>query len=159
MVRALASTDTWAVAKEVFIRKPDSNGVESCTLSLHAHFGDGVESNKIAKIISAFANALYNKTDIIISFLHEWLDETKKFEGYDWAFKTPAERIGIALLALARTGLLTTEYYPLIRPYHEYTEHSTLPLSILAELLTYTSPEHQQLICGKLDFYIIYEFN
>ena len=146
VARALAVTDVWTLFSEVFTKR--------CTLSLHSYFGDGTEEKHYTKLISVFANALYDKTEEMKPFLDEWLRKSKSFKNEnDWAFETPAEHIAVALLVMGRNGKLSSKYFPLVRPYHSFVEHSRIPLPILAELLNYTTPQHQEKICSGFCLY------
>lgn len=55
-------------------------------------------------------------------------------DGYDLAFGVPAQRIGTALAALARSGGLPPRFHPMIKPYHRFPEYSKVPLPLLREL-------------------------
>jgi hypothetical protein len=55
-------------------------------------------------------------------------------DGYDLAFAVPAQRIGTALAALARSGELPERFHPMIKPYHRFPEYSKVPLPLLREL-------------------------
>ena len=143
-VRALASVDTWTVANEIF---PDKR---NCTLSFHSHIGDGIKEKKKALLISTLVDAMYDKTDAIKEFLKQQL-QTDTSTGEINRF----ELTGIALLTLARQGKLTTKYFNLVKGYHNFIEYTPYTLPVLSELLSYTTPQHQQKIAEKVKLYEI----
>lgn len=147
VVRAVASVDSWTVAHEVFTEK-------RCTLSFHSHVGDGIKEIKIAKLISMFADAMYDKADMVEDFLERQLiTDTSTGE------IKHLELTGIALLALARQGRLAPAYFSLIKGYHNFIEYTRYTLPVLSELLSYTTPEHQQEIAGEVELYTVSENN
>lgn len=155
-VRALSTVDVWTASYEVFEHIHPDKQEERCTLSIHNQFSDKRETQELARLISIFSNAL-SIDDIknkAIPFLDEWLEKVKSLDdGYDLAFKTPAFHISIALLAIGRRGMINEKYYPLICPYHKYYRFSRMPLPVLSELLTYTSPAHQKSVVRDLALY------
>lgn len=99
------------------------------------------------KLFSCLALAMQPYLDEIKTFLTEWLPKIPDLdENRDWGFKTANLKMGIGLLALARYGQLTPEYYPLVRPYHNSAEYSRIPLSIIAEILSFTHTAYQEKI-------------
>lgn len=142
---ALIQADPWEVLTEVYHPKRKDQAEERCTLSLHARLQEKAVGIADSKIIDLFADLV--EADQVENFLERWLMGIEGFEnGYDFAFRAPAQRIGVCLLALCRTGRLREKYYPLVRPYHLRAQFSRLPLDILAEILKGTSQAHQAVI-------------
>ena len=142
---ALRQTNSLLVLAEVFTPRKKDTIEEHCTLSRHI---DCLDYEAVAQAHSKIMRLFAEVVDIeqALPFLDEWLDKTKEYDGYDFSFKTPAQRIGTCLLALSRTGRFPLKYEPLVRPYHRYARFSTIPLDILTEILKSTSEEHQRKI-------------
>jgi hypothetical protein len=64
----------------------------------------------------------------------------------DWLPKTKAQKVGICLLALARTNQLSEKYEPLVRPFDSNASYLLFPLTLLKEVLERTSEAHQKKI-------------
>ncbi|WP_330275288.1 hypothetical protein OG205_06310 [Lentzea sp. NBC_00516] len=131
---ALAEVDAWAALGEVFAaRRPD--GVEeSISLTVRHLHGDDRENAVTLTLCSIFADALAGHRHQAEAFLDEWLPRVSEVDGYDLAFGVPAQRIGTALAALARSGGLPPRFHPMIKPYHRFPEYSKVPLPLLREL-------------------------
>ncbi len=145
-LHALAQFDVWQMLGELYKPWGLSRGHERCTLNIK-HYSEKVTAARETALQSMLANALAGYTERIMPFLDGWLEEIKNFTApSDWGSKTPAQRIGIGLLALARAGTLEEKYYPLVRPYHNYPEYSAFPPVLLKEVLQHTSAAHREKI-------------
>ena len=136
---ALARADVFAALPEIY--PPNAKSRWQCTLNIW-HPADKISKTREPVLQSILANALAGYEKQCKSFLDEWLEESKDFEGHDWASKLPAQRVGICLLSLARINRLEEKYYPLVRPFHPYPQFSKFPISLLKEVLGHTSAEH-----------------
>ncbi|MGW6443447.1 hypothetical protein [Lentzea sp. NPDC055074] len=131
---ALAEVDAWAALGEVFApRRPDGTD-ESITLTVRRFRGDNGEDAATLALCSVFADALAGHRPQAEAFLDEWLPKVSEVDGYDLAFAVPAQRIGTALAALARSGGLPGRFHPMVKPYHRFPEYSKVPLPLLREL-------------------------
>ncbi|MFD5824156.1 hypothetical protein [Lentzea sp. NPDC060358] len=127
---ALAEADPWAALGEVFaIRRPgDTN--ETISLTVRSRSDDTAAS----ALCSVFADALAGHREQAEAFLDEWLPRVSELDGHELAFRVPAQRIGTALVALARSGGLPGRFHPMVKPYHRFPEYSAVPLPLLREL-------------------------
>ncbi|MDX8050798.1 hypothetical protein SK571_15520 [Lentzea sp. BCCO 10_0798] len=130
---ALAEVDVWAALAEVFAAQQPNATTESISLTVR-RFGDDRENTVTLALCSAFADALAGHRSQAEAFLDEWLPRVSEVDGYDLAFAVPAQRIGTALAALARSGGLPARFHPMIKPYHRFPEYSEVPLPLLREL-------------------------
>ncbi|MDX3658934.1 hypothetical protein PV646_16650 [Streptomyces sp. ID05-26A] len=128
---ALAEVDAWAALGEVFAARRPNGTEESITLTVR-HLGG--EDAATLTLCSAFADALAPYRRPVEAFLDRWLPAVSEVDGYDLAFAVPAQRIGTALAALARSGGLPARFHPMVKPYHRFPEYSKVPLPLLREL-------------------------
>ena len=131
---ALAEVDAWAALGEVFAAREPGGATESITLTVRHLYGDDRENAATLALCSTFADALAGHRPQAEAFLDEWLPRVSEVDGYDLAFTVPAQRIGTALAALARSGGLPARFHPMVKPYHRFPEYSTVPLPLLREL-------------------------
>ncbi|KOV78054.1 hypothetical protein [Nocardia sp. NRRL S-836] len=131
---ALAEVDAWSALGEVFAAVQPDGTAEPISLTLHDLFGDDREETATLALCSTFADALAGHRAQAEAFLDGWLPRVSELDGYDLAFAVPAQRIGTALVALARSGGLPERFHPMIKPYHQYPEYSEVPLPLLREL-------------------------
>jgi len=131
---ALAEVDAWAALGEVFAARQPDSAAESITLTVRHFHGDDRENAVTLALCSVFADALAGHRREAEAFLDEWLPRVSEVDGYDLAFAVPAQRIGTALAALARSGELPARFHPMIKPYHRFPEYSKVPLPLLREL-------------------------
>ncbi|PRY38932.1 hypothetical protein [Umezawaea tangerina] len=136
---ALAEVDAWTALAEVFAPRQPNGTEESITLTVRHLNGD--PNAATLALCSTFADALTDYRPQAEAFLDEWLPTVSEVDGYDLAFKVPAQRIGTALTALARSGELPTRFHPMIKPYHRFPEHSRIPLPLLRELAAVLPPD------------------
>ncbi|GHH39948.1 hypothetical protein [Lentzea cavernae] len=127
---ALAEVDAWAALSEVFTARQPGGTAESITLTVR----HGDDAATLA-LCSTFADALADHRTRVEEFLDGWLSVVSEVDGYDLAFAVPAQRIGTALVALARSGGLPVRFHPMVKPYHRFPEFSKVPLPLLRELV------------------------
>lgn len=120
--------------EEVFTPLILNSYKEECTLYIPIHDAN-IKEERISDLMSFFANEMKNEKDYFTHLLDKWLLEIDTFSDYDLAFKTPAKKIGIALLSITRYSVLQEKYYSLVRPYHKFSRFSTLPIEILREVI------------------------
>ncbi|GAB1510892.1 hypothetical protein [Actinophytocola sp. KF-1] len=131
---ALAEVDAWAALAEVFAPARQDKAAEAISLTVRHLFGDGREDAAVLALSSTFADALRDHRAPVVAFLDEWLPRVSELDGYDLAFDTPAQRIGTALLALARSGDLPERFHPMVKPYHAVPAFSAVPMPLLREV-------------------------
>ena len=145
-VHTMNMVDAWPLMEEIF--PSGENGADKCTLGNYGFSGEGEKTNNLVLLMGILAASLMRKTDSPGVFLRSWSGRIRKYEGYDLAFKTPALKIGTALLAVAMAGKLDESLWPMVKPYHRYAEFSAIPLAVLGEILKYTSGEYRKKLCG-----------
>ncbi|MCX2946911.1 hypothetical protein [Lentzea sp. NEAU-D7] len=131
---ALAEVDAWAALGEVFEARQPGGTAESISLTARHFHGDDRETAVTLALCSTFADALAGYRPQAEAFLDEWLPRVSEVDGYDLAFAVPAQRVGTALAALARSGGLPARFHQMVKPYHRYPEYSKVPLPLLREL-------------------------
>ncbi|MDR2527415.1 MAG: hypothetical protein LBD04_00120, partial [Synergistaceae bacterium] len=155
IAKVLARLDAWRVLSEIYRPAPEfyipflvdsDRRDEECTLNLW-------NKEHEERLQDVLASALSSCTAEIKLFLDENLEIAAGLGKNDWSTKIPAQRVGVSMLALCRSGAWENKYDPLARPYHFFAECSTFPLALLKEVLTYTSEEHQKKM--KQDFKIL----
>jgi hypothetical protein len=175
VLAALEAVDAWAVLSDVF--QPSSRRAESLAGPDHQPTADInaqelpeqltlsrdywlPERTAFARLIDVFATALaadrYRAE--LTGFLKSWLDRIGAMDGSDLAARSPAHRIGAALLAAARGGWLDEHLYPLIRPYHRFSESSVVPQPILAAIISHLPPGEaaaRSALCGLTEETVI----
>ncbi|HEX7309094.1 hypothetical protein [Lentzea sp.] len=130
---ALAEVDAWAALGEVFTARRPEDTEETTSLTVR-HFRGDREDAVTLVLCSTFADALGSSRARAEAFLDGWLPKVSEVDGYDLAFAVPGQRIGTALVALARSGGLPARFHPMVKPYHRFPEYSTVPLELLREL-------------------------
>jgi hypothetical protein len=160
VLAALEAVDAWAVLNDAF--QPARRGAERSALLTPRVVPEDLtlsrdywrpEQTAVARLSDVFATALAAdryRTELT-SFLESWLDRVGAMDGSDLDTRTPAERIGTALLAAARGGWLDAHLYPLIRPYHRRPERSSVPQPILADIISHLPPGERaarSALCG-----------
>jgi hypothetical protein len=138
---ALSEVDAWAALGEVFARRQQDKPAETFSLTVRHLFGDGQEDAATLTLCSVFADALRDHRAAVVAFLDEWLPRVSELDGYDLAFATPAQRIGAALLALARAGDLPARFHSMVKPYHQFAAYSTVPMPLLREVAQALPPD------------------
>lgn len=145
-LHVLEQVDVWRVLAEIYRPMRTDRVEESLTLNLKHPYDEKKTLIWEERLASLLADAVGGCRTQIFAFLDEWLEKAPQLEDLDWRFQTAGQRIGICLLALARSGSVPPEYEPLVRPYHPSARFSSFPVLLLQEVLEQTSGEHRAAI-------------